>query len=338
MEGTQIIKPVLRRGRFTPNTSARESSELQFMADRQNSNQDHGASNTGSTSSPCCSITKKKVIVPMLPTSAVHDIPGTIPPNLVPESSSPRRKKNFFNKKIAIQGYGKSGTIQSRTSGTSILLHRWNHSFWLHVYPATLVLFDSNEKMQRWKEYYHQDEQNGIGIHDKSGNYHARKKLVQMSINFDTQGHLERIIHQYKQQTISQGTTTAPFLTQNITRIANYALEEVRSKYYTKTGPLMHTCKVSYLSNTGRSILAAFGSTQVDELKRIRSVIRYCIHLVKKASKLQRKNSKCFDDTNNSTLSGVTASAMSALSTTKYGEATMTEKTVTRWAKSGAKG
>jgi hypothetical protein len=339
MEPTTQIKSALRRGKFSPNAYPGEHDcDLQQLNDRRDDG-DNGNCMVQSSSSPC-STTRKKVVVPILsPPNSYESSVGTKSPQ-----SPNRRNKN--NKTIAIRGYGQSGMIQSRTSVTSLLLHRWNQSYWLHVYPASLVIFDTEEKMKQWKDYYDEDHLNGIDLNGKSGHFHARKKLIQIWIDFDTQGQLQNVINMYElrqraehsssgdcQSTLERNSiSTSASSSGTITTIAKYAMEEVRSKYYSRKGPLMHTCKISYLSNTGRSILVAFGSTEVEELKKIRSVIRYCIKLVNKATKVQRETRlKLTHDKNSSALSAVTGLS-AAVSVTKYGDATMDNRTANKWA------
>jgi hypothetical protein len=324
------MKSALRKGRFSGLDSHPENSDcksIQPLSDHDDRN-DTNCLGDDPSSSPCSTTqrSKKKVVVPTA-------------------LSSKGRSQN--KQTIPTRGCGQSGSIQSRTSTTSLLLNRWNQSYWLHVYPASLVIFDSEVKMKQWKVYYEEDTFNGISLNDKSSNRHARKKLIQMKIDFDTQGQLQSVINRYElqQQTsqhssfsdgqssgmVSAVTASAPSCV--ITTIAKYAMEEVRSKYYSRKGPLMHTCKISYLSNTGRSILVAFGSTEADELKKIRSVIRYCINLVNKASKVHRgmRSKSTLLDKNSTALSAVMG--MSAVSGTKYGEATMDGPTALRWGK-----
>lgn len=342
------MKSSLRKGRFSGLDSHPEYSDcmsLEPLSDHDDRN-DTNCLGDDPSSSPCSTAkrSKKKVVVPTALSSLEHryDSHGV---QTSPLQSFKGKRQN--KQTIPIKGCGQSGSIQSRNTTTSLLLNRWNQSYWLHVYPASLVIFDSEEKMKQWKVYYEKDACNGISLNDKSSNRHARKKLIQMKIDFDTQGQLQSVINRYElQQQTSQhssfsdgqssgmvSTVTASAPSCVITTIAKYAMEEVRSKYYSRKGPLMHTCKISYLSNTGRSILVAFGSTEADELKKIRSVIRYCINLVNKASKVHRgmRSKSTLLDKNSTALSAVMG--MSAVSGTKYGEATMDGPTAMRWGK-----
>lgn len=98
-----------------------------------------------------------------------------------------------------------------------------------------------------------------------------------------------------------------------------------------------HTCKISYLSTGGRTLAAAFGSTEPSELKRLRATIRYCFKLVTKYTKKAIKreygdhceemvvgSSNTFDS-GSTLLSGVGYSVVASdVSTTVYGRQTMT--------------
>jgi hypothetical protein len=281
------MQSALRKGRFATHDESRDDGESKNF------------------SSP-----GKHVTVPLvLPT--IHKIPST------PISNT--RKKTS----LAIKGYGRSGTIQSRTTIASLLLQKWTASHWLHVYPATIKIFDTKEKMTEWKALNNAANNNNNGA--------LKSKLVQKSLNFDTQGKLQRKIDIYEAER-GEGKDTNAKCNQVISGIRHYAMEEVRSKFYKKNSPLMHTCKVSYSSNTGRNIVAAFGTLDPAELKRIRSIIRYCIRLVRKASKPSRMPlSHPGDDA--SGFSGMTIGALSAVSATQYGEVTMTAKTKQTWSR-----
>lgn len=179
----------------------------------------------------------------------------------------------------------------------------------------------------------------------------GKHRLVLASINFDSQGTLKRKIGMFESKKNGKGNdNNAPGIgvvpesyndgrytkkTMVADEFANigfpsktFVMEEVRSKYYKRNGPLMHTCKITYCTNLGRVIEAAFGSTQPVELKKLRSVIRYCIRLVRKSSKSKKRKPRFADGT--SVFSGMTKGAISAISTTDYGEATMTKEAMRR--------
>jgi len=283
----QKMQSALRKGRFATHDNFRDG--LQSKND----------------SSP-----DKHVTVPLLlPT--IHNIP--LPP------ISNKRK----NTSLATKGYGRTGIIQSRTTTASLLLQRWTNCHWLHVYPATINIFDTEEKMKQWKTLNNDENSSNIDP--------LKAKLVKKSLNFDTQGKLQRKIDIYEAGRGNGKKDTNAKYNQVISGIKNYAMEEVRSKYYKRNSPLMHTCKVSYLSNTGRNIVAAFGTSDPAELKKIRSIIRYCIRLVRKASKPSSRKPQRYAGDNASTFSGMTNGALSAVSATPYGEVTMTAKTKQSW-------
>ncbi len=100
--------------------------------------------------------------------------------------------------------------------------------------------------------------------------------------------------------------------------------------------PCSHTCKITFFSQSGRNILAAFGSEEPKELKRIRSVFRNCIRLVGKANQRHKMlKSQGYDGHDGASVisgvSGMGKSAITAISNTNYGELTMTEDAKKRW-------
>lgn len=249
-----------------------------------------------------------------------------------PVNDTPKKERK--NTKIATKGYGRSGIIQSRTGATPLVLQRWTRSCWLHVYPATLNVFESEEKMNQWK---------AMDSVSYDGLKKVKDKLVLASINFDTEGKLQRKINLFQGRKVSNDTrpftageirdgysTEKMFAYETAKKgiPAKYIMEEVRSKYYSKSGPLMHTCKISYRTHVGRNIEAAFGSIHAEELKNLRSVVRYCIRLVRKSSKTKRRKPRYSDGA--SIFSGMTRGPMSAISGTEYGEATMTKHAAKR--------
>jgi len=75
-------------------------------------------------------------------------------------------------------------------------------------------------------------------------------------------------------------------------RPIQYIQEDVRSKYYKKDGPLLHTCKLSYRGLQGRTLAAAFASETPNELKQLRSCIRTCLKLATKKRKSKRSKKR----------------------------------------------
>jgi len=195
-----MIQSALRNGRFAKQTKEHETEPF---IDIQ------------STASPT-----KKLMLPALENSI---------------TSAPKASKKLT--KVVTKGYGRSGCIQSRTCITSLLFKRWSDSYWLHVYPVTINIFESKEKMEQWKTMNDHDDSDG------KKNVAAKKKLVRLSIDFDTEGWLQKKINAY----MEANSTSLP-VTTNKSKVfdevkigipAKYIMEEVRSKYYTRKGPLM---------------------------------------------------------------------------------------------------
>ena len=91
--------------------------------------------------------------------------------------------------------------------------------------------------MEQWKTMNDHDDSDG------KKNVAAKKKLVRLSIDFDTEGWLQKKINAY----MEANSTSLP-VTTNKSKVfdevkigipAKYIMEEVRSKYYTRKGPLM---------------------------------------------------------------------------------------------------
>jgi len=104
-----------------------------------------------------------------------------------------------------------------------------------------------------------------------------------------------------------------------------------------------HTCKITYLSSSGRTIAAAFGSTESADLKQFRATVRSCIKLVIKYTTKKRKQRNIANEGNgdNTIYSGSTmcgtdmsgagfSAVASEFSHTVYGRNTMTPETL-KW-------
>ena len=140
-------------------------------------------------------------------------------------SSDPTTKQKKLE--YPTKGFGKSGTIQARTTACSIIFKNWSNSVWLHVFPATIKLFESEEKMQQWKDASKKER-------NKKGS--KINKLVKFSIDFDTTKKLKHSKRQTKKSGVD-GSKSSAFT--DLYRPIHYVLEEVRSKYYQRPGPLM---------------------------------------------------------------------------------------------------
>jgi hypothetical protein len=189
------------------------------------------------------------------------------------EQQQARPRKKDKKSKWQTRGHGKSGCIQSRTGATPFVLQRWTNSYWLHVYPATLKIFESEEKMNQWKAMDLDEDYDSTSSEESipeagdsgcgSGKFKKGKhRLVLASINFDSQGTLKRKISMFESKKNGKGNdNTAPESsdvpesyndgrytkkTMVADEFANsgfpsktFVMEEVRSKYYKRNGPLM---------------------------------------------------------------------------------------------------
>lgn len=75
--------------------------------------------------------------------------------------------------------FGSSGSILSRTTTSSKLLRKWQPSYWVHLLPATLLVFRSEQDFQKWKE-----ERNG----DWSTTISRKSRKLLLDVDFDTLG------------------------------------------------------------------------------------------------------------------------------------------------------
>mmetsp|Transcript_21837 Transcript_21837/g.25243 ORF Transcript_21837/g.25243 Transcript_21837/m.25243 type:complete len:274 (-) Transcript_21837:77-898(-) len=219
-------------------------------------------------------------------------------------SRSKNKKENnsIKIKKIPSHGCGKSGPISLRTNKLSLFQKKWTEGhYWLHVYPATIHIFDNKEQMDHWIALYdanntlqEQQQQHQQEPHDDDdGDYghqiddsnssksiftNELNKIWKTSINFDSNGELKKILKDPEKKECCDDVGIP----------IQYMMEEVRSKYYTKNGPLMHTCKISFSSFMGKKVHNTFGSSDPIELKRLRAVIRGILRVTKKASSNKR--------------------------------------------------
>ncbi len=157
-------------------------------------------------------------------------LPGTVP---IQTSGKTNGKRSM---RFHVKGYGKSGPIQSRTNATSLLLKRWSDSYWLHVYPATVNIFENKEKMEEWKDASDEDKRKKASV----------KKLVQLSINFDTKGWLKEQISAYKKSHQDEAREEEPSISSETENDLQFIglpykllMEEVRSKYYPRKTKLL---------------------------------------------------------------------------------------------------
>jgi len=236
-----------------------------------------------------------------------------------------------------INSFGKAGKIFCRTSPCALLLRRWTESYWLHVHPTTILLFKSKKDMEKWKALESESEVHGEEGRFTSG-HKKKEKLIHWSINFDTSGIVHNKMIKAERKKCKRMNIPPPKskskVNDNTLPPILYAMEEVRSKYYDgRKGPLFHSCKISYLSTSGRTLAAAFGSSEPSELKTLRATVRYCLKLVTKYTKKRGRREHGIVggtvDSGGTLLSGVGYSAVaSEFSSTVYGRQTMTESTL----------
>eukprot|EP00978_Attheya_sp_CCMP212_P034087 scaffold141155_cov64-Attheya_sp.AAC.3 len=163
-----------------------------------------------------------------------------------------------------------SGRILARTSGSTLLFRRWKECYWLHVEPATIVLFNSKDDMEFWRE---QDEHFPIGRSLRKKMIKKMKKEKSSGFGGDREfdcephrppGHTER-------------------------KAMKYSMADVHSKSYDRKKTIIHGFKVERWTSVGTQIAGAFGSADPLETKAIRKVIRSCLKQTNKSDKPKKQ-------------------------------------------------
>jgi hypothetical protein len=224
------------------------------------------------------------------------------------------------------KGFGKTGHIFLRRS--SMFSKSWREAYWLHLFPATLLVFRSAEDLETWK-FLHSDEESGY-------NGGRNDKLIKFGVNFDVNGVVNRQIQKLNKKLCKQGKMSkkeykakrpsvleTDTKNKNDLRVIKYDLEEVYSKEY--KNKIIHTCKIHRWSEIGVAVAIMFGSHNPQELKNLRQVVRHCLKIsVKQKKTKSEKESVSHQQTlaqrlamdredNVSVTSGVSSSNMSGL-------------------------
>lgn len=124
--------------------------------------------------------------------------------------------------------------ILTRTSLRSLVMKKWNHSYWMHYGPTGLLIFRSKDHMDDWRY----------------NPYHGKKQrdfLVKLHIDF--QKDVER----------EEG-------------VLGHRILPVKKKSYGKNEE-MYQFKLEKWTNLGCSVLAAFASQEEDEVQILHDII-----------------------------------------------------------------
>mmetsp|Transcript_19758 Transcript_19758/g.29147 ORF Transcript_19758/g.29147 Transcript_19758/m.29147 type:complete len:283 (+) Transcript_19758:43-891(+) len=184
-------------------------------------------------------------------------------------------------------GIGQSGHILSRTKKADLLFRRWKESYWVHIQPAILLMFRSKEDFLIWK---------GTSKEDRS-----RERLVMWAVNFDSRGVLKKkkkklkkkLEKEKKEQYLKEGSSS---FSSDIAKsnqamipadksVLKYSMLDVHSKMYTKNRPILHGFKLERWLEVGAGVTAAFASSNAEEVKSLRKIIRSCIEMTSKTRK-----------------------------------------------------
>lgn len=139
-----------------------------------------------------------------------------------------------------------SGCILARTSLKTIVMKKWKESFWIQ-YEATLMLFRSIEDFKEWKTHQYTPT---LEI-PRGKNSSHQESLVKFRIDF-------------KDEMLRPG-------------VRGFRTTEVKSKTYTKGGPLIYNFKLEKWMDLGPSILAVFASESPEEIEFLRHAIDECL-------------------------------------------------------------
>mmetsp|Transcript_25731 Transcript_25731/g.59769 ORF Transcript_25731/g.59769 Transcript_25731/m.59769 type:complete len:314 (-) Transcript_25731:451-1392(-) len=162
---------------------------------------------------------------------------------------------------------GASGRILSRTTWASLRLRRWQDGYWVHLFPASILLFHSFEEFDAW-------------LHQSYG-------CPMFCLDFDTLGILE------KQQQDDRADVVRPTLCHSkqsskklVARIQKLSMGPVHTKLY--GNDLLHAFKVERWTDVGADVLAAFASADANEVACLRRAMTECLDLTRPAT--SRKN------------------------------------------------
>lgn len=157
--------------------------------------------------------------------------------------------QHFKKPIIPSSGYGKFGQINFRADNLAMICKKWTKGgYWLHVYPATINLFDNLQDMEEWKKLndsktcsINTNDKNHSSIDMKTKRY--MNQLVKKSINFDTTGELKKKMMKLEEKCSGNRTSRKKNKltngSQNNALPKTYIMEEVRSKHYHQNEPLM---------------------------------------------------------------------------------------------------
>ena len=125
---------------------------------------------------------------------------------------------------IAQQPFGQSGQLLARATVSSKLLRKWQSCYWVHLHPASLVVFRSRLDFQRWAAM--------------GDDYVARRRdsKVILFVDFDTLGMLAA--HTNLERGLNSNSLLANSKASSIKIISNlqkYALGDVKTTLSGKT-------------------------------------------------------------------------------------------------------
>lgn len=196
-------------------------------------------------------------------------------------------------------GLGQSGRILSRASMSALLLRKWTESYWVHLYPASLLFFRSQEEFEMWRT-----NRSGTGgpISINCNKVDSpQDKPVKWAVDFDTMGVLKKKQKKRKktekkkakEKSVDVGSGKEKkgkrdkneLVSKNVgQRACKYSMEDVRSKTYERKGPILHGFKLERWTNVGTNVAAAFASADPHETKALRKVIKNCLKLTSPGS------------------------------------------------------
>lgn len=130
------------------------------------------------------------------------------------------------------------GSVLTRTSLRTLVLKKWQRTFWVQYGPTSLYIFRSRDDFEDW-------------LHNP---YHTQKQrdyLIKLRVDF--------------YDDLSRKS------------VRGYKMTPIKVKAYEKKGPHVHQFKLERWTDLGVSIVAAFASSDPDELESLRTVIEGCM-------------------------------------------------------------
>lgn len=162
--------------------------------------------------------------------------------------------------------FGRSGHILSRTTVAHRILRKWQNTFWIHLLPSTIIVFQSEEDFQKW------------------ASNESRFGKIMLKVDFNTLAISPRKI---KDQQCREFENYKAPATKLISRIHKYTLGEVKA--INRGEKPLYTCKLERLSSVGVDLVGSFASDKPTNLRTFRRAVHQCIKAAQSQNHLKSK-------------------------------------------------